>query len=146
MDIKGNQLDLLDNQIDTVTRGFQALTVSCARCHDHKFDAISTKDFYALYGVLASSRYAQADVGEAGKFVGELKKLVMQREELVRTPDGRSRREEAQISQPETRNPKPETFQSLLTSAATKDWFFSGAALHDARVQPGDPSYAPPHL
>src|SRR5690606_11870908 len=102
VDIKGNQLDLLDNQIDTVTRGFQALTVSCARCHDHKFDAISTKDFYALYGVLASSRYAQAEVGEAGKFAGELKKLLMQREELVRTPDGRSRREEAQISQPET--------------------------------------------
>jgi hypothetical protein len=138
VDIKGNQLDLLDNQIDTVTRGFQAMTVSCARCHDHKFDAISTKDFYALYGVLASSRYAQAEVGEAGKFAGELKKLVMQREELVRTPDGRSRREEAQISQPETRNPKPETFQSLLTSAPTKEWFFSGAALHDARVHPGD--------
>jgi hypothetical protein len=36
-------------------RGFQGLTVACARCHDHKFDPIPTKDYYSLYGVFASS-------------------------------------------------------------------------------------------
>ncbi|MFO1022525.1 MAG: PSD1 and planctomycete cytochrome C domain-containing protein [Planctomycetales bacterium] len=48
--------DILDNQIDTLSKTFQATTVACARCHDHKMDAVSTKDYYALLGVLRSSR------------------------------------------------------------------------------------------
>ncbi len=50
-----NVHDIIDDQIDTVTRGFLGLTVACARCHDHKYDPISTADYYALYGVFASS-------------------------------------------------------------------------------------------
>ena len=50
-----NPHDQIDDQIDTVTRGFLGLTVACARCHDHKYDAISIEDYYALYGVFASS-------------------------------------------------------------------------------------------
>ena len=50
------RFDALDNQIDTFTKAFQATTVSCARCHDHKFDAVSTRDYYALAGILESSR------------------------------------------------------------------------------------------
>ncbi|MEP7362414.1 MAG: PSD1 and planctomycete cytochrome C domain-containing protein [Acidobacteriota bacterium] len=48
--------DVVDNQIDTLTKSFQGLTVSCARCHDHKIDPIPTEDYYALYGILNSSR------------------------------------------------------------------------------------------
>ncbi len=51
-----------DNQIDTVTKAFLGLTVACARCHDHKFDAISQADFTALYGIFASSRPATIDL------------------------------------------------------------------------------------
>ena len=47
--------DVIDDRIDTVTRGFLGLTVSCARCHDHKYDAIPTADYYSLYGVFANS-------------------------------------------------------------------------------------------
>ncbi|MCA9171060.1 MAG: PSD1 domain-containing protein, partial [Planctomycetales bacterium] len=47
--------DTLDDQIDVITRGLMGLTVSCARCHDHKFDAIPTSDYYAIYATLASS-------------------------------------------------------------------------------------------
>ena len=43
-----------DERIDTVTRGFLGMTVACARCHDHKFDPISTKDYYSLQGIFAS--------------------------------------------------------------------------------------------
>ena len=50
-----NRHDTIDDQIDVVTRGLQGLTVSCARCHDHKFDKITTEDYYALYATLASS-------------------------------------------------------------------------------------------
>ena len=49
-----NQPDIIDDRIDVVTRGTMGLTVSCARCHDHKFDPIPTKDYYSLYGVFAS--------------------------------------------------------------------------------------------
>jgi hypothetical protein len=50
-----NIYDQIDDRIDTVTRGFLGLTVACARCHDHKYDAIPTADYYSLYGVFASS-------------------------------------------------------------------------------------------
>jgi hypothetical protein len=49
-----NQQDILDDRIDVVTRGLLGLTVSCARCHDHKFDPIPSRDYYSLYGVFAS--------------------------------------------------------------------------------------------
>ena len=48
-----------DDQIDVVTKAFLGLTVSCARCHNHKFDAISQKDYYALFGILSNGRPAQ---------------------------------------------------------------------------------------
>jgi hypothetical protein len=50
-----NVQDILDDRIDVVTRGLMGLTVSCARCHDHKFDPIPTQDYYSLYGIFASS-------------------------------------------------------------------------------------------
>ena len=48
--------DIINDRIDVTMRGLQGLTVSCARCHDHKFDPIPTKDYYSLYSVFASSR------------------------------------------------------------------------------------------
>ncbi len=50
-----SQNDIIDDRIDVVTRGLLGLTVSCARCHDHKFDPIPTRDYYSLHGVFASS-------------------------------------------------------------------------------------------
>lgn len=49
-----NTHDIIDDRIDVVTRGLMGLTVGCARCHDHKFDPIPTRDYYSLYGVFAS--------------------------------------------------------------------------------------------
>ncbi len=51
----GNKHDIIDDRIDVVTRGLLGLTVTCARCHDHKYDPIPTADYYSLYGVFASS-------------------------------------------------------------------------------------------
>ncbi len=48
-------MDNIDDQIDTVSRAFLGLTVSCARCHDHKFDPIPTTDYYALAGIFHST-------------------------------------------------------------------------------------------
>jgi len=49
-----NDNDVINDRIDVVTKGFLATTVACARCHDHKFDPIPTKDYYALHGIFAS--------------------------------------------------------------------------------------------
>jgi hypothetical protein len=50
-----NVHDIIDDRIDVVSRGLLGLTVTCARCHDHKFDPIPSADYYSLYGVFASS-------------------------------------------------------------------------------------------
>ena len=49
------KMDNMDDQIDTVTRSTMALTVSCARCHDHKFDPIPTRDYYSLASIFSST-------------------------------------------------------------------------------------------
>lgn len=54
------EMDNVDEQIDTVSRAVLGLTVSCARCHDHKFDPISTHDYYALAGIFTSTDYQDA--------------------------------------------------------------------------------------
>ena len=56
VDVKGDEAGRIDNQIDVFGKTFQGLTIACARCHDHKFDAISAADYYGLSGFLQSSR------------------------------------------------------------------------------------------
>jgi hypothetical protein len=58
-DRTGSANDIINDRIDTVTKGFLALTVACARCHDHKFDPIPTKDYYALHGIFNSIKEPQ---------------------------------------------------------------------------------------
>ena len=55
-----------DNQVDVVSKAFLGLTVSCARCHNHKFDAISQDDYTALFGVFANAQPATVDVRAPG--------------------------------------------------------------------------------
>jgi mono/diheme cytochrome c family protein len=57
------KFDQLDDRIDTLSRGVLGLTVACARCHDHKFDPIPTRDYYALAGVFASTDYVDFPLG-----------------------------------------------------------------------------------
>jgi len=59
--------DAWDERVDAVSRGLLGMTVACARCHDHKFDPILTKDYYALAGVFASTTAAPRPVAELDK-------------------------------------------------------------------------------
>ena len=73
-DVLKNEADITDNQIDVFGKSFLGLTIACARCHDHKFDAISTADYYSLTAYIQSScrqihpldpeRKIEASVGE----------------------------------------------------------------------------------
>lgn len=62
-----HQADRMDNQIDVMGKSFLGLTLGCARCHDHKFDAIATKDVYSLWGFVQSSRMQHAALDPHGK-------------------------------------------------------------------------------
>lgn len=50
------KMDVVDEQLDVTTRAFMAVTVACARCHDHKFDPIPTEDYYSLAGIFYSTQ------------------------------------------------------------------------------------------
>ena len=82
--------DQYDDRIDTLSRGFLGLTVACARCHDHKFDPISQKDYYGLAGIFASTAYIEVPVNtpnaaESGKADrgGDRQKLIQAKTEEV---------------------------------------------------------------
>jgi hypothetical protein len=55
-DKKQLRMDVVDEQLDTIGRAVLAQTIACARCHDHKFDPIPTKDYYALAGILRNTK------------------------------------------------------------------------------------------
>lgn len=65
VDIRKDETDRMDNRLDVMSKTFLGLTVACARCHDHKFDAISQRDYYALTGYLISGSYRQVRVQTA---------------------------------------------------------------------------------
>jgi hypothetical protein len=80
--------DIIDDRIDVVCRGMMGLTVTCARCHDHKFDPIPSRDYYSLYGVFASSTEpvqepllgTEASGKERDEYLAEHKKRVEERD------------------------------------------------------------------
>ncbi len=58
VDVRQDEADRIDNIIDVTSKTFLGVTVACARCHDHKFDPIPTTDYYSLYGIFESTRFA----------------------------------------------------------------------------------------
>jgi hypothetical protein len=60
VDIRQDEADRIDNMLDVASKTFLGMTLACARCHDHKFDAISQRDYYSMAGFLQSSTYRQA--------------------------------------------------------------------------------------
>jgi hypothetical protein len=139
VDVRFDQADRLDNQVDVFAKTFLGLTVACARCHDHKFDAISTRDYYALYGYLESSRYDRAFIDDPEPLrakIRELKEIQQQILTLVPGAGGVS-----PLSAPALRGltpPAPNT--SLIAdfgNGAFKNWFVSGEAFGDGPSKPG---------
>lgn len=66
-DALDEKVRFIDDQINTFSKAFLGLTVSCARCHDHKFDAISQKDYYALFGIMSSCRPGRSAIETSEK-------------------------------------------------------------------------------
>ena len=75
VDIRGDECNRVHNQIDVYSKAFLGMTMGCARCHDHKFDAISTEDYYAFAGILQSSGYHLKDMADPAAQDDAYKKL-----------------------------------------------------------------------
>jgi cytochrome c553 len=156
-----NVQDILDDRIDVTTRGLMGLTVSCARCHDHKFDPIPTADYYALYGVFASSVEPSVppllgpppETEEYRKFEVELKRREAEFETFVastyhRLIDGAKRRAGEYLLAAHAAKDKPKTDEFMLIAdghdlnpAMIARW----RAVLDRTRRQHDPVFAPWH-
>ncbi len=78
--------DELDDKLDVVTRGMLGLTVACARCHDHKFDPIPTRDYYSLAGIFNGGQMTQAPLAtpDVVKTYDDAQKLVKEQDDKVK--------------------------------------------------------------
>lgn len=83
IDRKKRMADIVDDQIDTIGRSFLGLTLACARCHDHKFDPLTTADYYALAGIFYSS-HVISDAGYLSHGTKRLRIPLVSQDEVER--------------------------------------------------------------
>lgn len=158
----GVNRDIMDDRIDVVTRGTLGLTVSCARCHDHKYDPIPTADYYSLYGVFNSCEEqlvriddaagADDDAGDEA-FEAELQKRITTLQQKMKasreesSKRARSRVRDYLYAQTELHKYPPNGFDQIfettdLLPAFVRRW---EAYLRNANRQQ-DPVFVPWHL
>ncbi len=142
VDSRADQADRIDNQIDVFGKTFLGLTLACARCHDHKFDAVPTRDYYALAGYLQSSRQDRAFLDDPATRAPALRRMrdtVRQIQALV--PDAAKPAAPAFDAGPGT------VFADFARGDWSK-WFTTGEAFGDGPTRRGDvvvqPGASPP--
>ncbi len=81
------RFDVIDEQLDTIGKGILGQTLGCARCHDHKFDPIPQRDYYAMAGILASTRTLANYTDNVARWIDEPLPLAAGLEEKVRAHD-----------------------------------------------------------
>ncbi len=87
VDVRAEEADRMDNQLDVLGKTFFALTLSCARCHEHKFDPLTLEEYYALCGYLQSSRrhlFPLSDERVRQRLARKLRQLEHHRQRLLR--------------------------------------------------------------
>jgi hypothetical protein len=129
VDLKEDGASKIDNQVDVLAKTFLGLTVACARCHDHKFDAITTKDYYAFNGIMASSRHTLAFLDPPSKFGPKIAELEAIREQVSSRYQG--------LAQP--KKPKEDASADIVFedfNGKTFDgWFVNGDAFGQGPTQ-----------
>ena len=107
------EMDIIDEQIDVIGQAFLGLTIACARCHDHKFDPISTADYYALAGILKSTKSMQS-----------FKVVAKYHEHVLATPE----QIQAQADLNQSKQVLQKELDALVTAANTELLKATGAA------------------
>lgn len=92
--------ETLDDRLDTLSRGFMAITVACARCHDHKFDPIPHKDYYSLAGVFNNSAINQFPLvgDEVVKSYRDAQKAINDQQKMINDLKNLARKEKRNLS------------------------------------------------
>ena len=131
----------VDNQIDVLSKTFLAQTVACARCHDHKFDAISTEDYYALAGYLQSTRHQYASIDPPERIEGRVLELQAIRDAIVELvgPAGTSLCQEGAPAS----NREGEEIFANFEGESFGDWTASGPAFGERPTRDGDLRVSP---
>ncbi|MGI9244677.1 MAG: DUF1549 domain-containing protein [Verrucomicrobiales bacterium] len=149
-------MEIVDEQVDTVGRAFMAMTLGCARCHDHMFDPISARDYYALAGIFHStktvehanvSKWLMADlppVTPVEKHAAGVQAVYRKRLEMCREKIAEAERELAEIAAPEmTLGVIDDADEGAVAiegkwvgSTSVKNWVGSGY-LHDGDGEAG---------
>lgn len=80
VDVRKDEADRIDNMVDVTSKAFLGLTVSCARCHDHKFDPISAADYYAMYGIMESTRFSPLPTGQTAQKKKNIEEIIQLKE------------------------------------------------------------------
>ena len=73
--INGVREEMIDNKIDAFSKAFLSMTIACARCHNHKLDAVSQRDYYALAGVFMTPRWTARSVEAPGRHQATIQEL-----------------------------------------------------------------------
>jgi hypothetical protein len=132
VDLKEDGASKFDNQIDVMGKAFLGLTIACARCHDHKFDAITTKDYYALNGILSSSRHTLAFLDPPSKFAPkrlELEEIRRKVGDLCGAGITTGRAKDAD---------SPDIVFESFDGPTYEGWFVNGDAFGRGPTKPGD--------
>ena len=82
VDVARDEADRIDNQIDVLSKAFLGVTASCARCHDHKFDAISQADYYGLSAHLKRARRAVVELDPHGRIAAAREEALAARQAM----------------------------------------------------------------
>ncbi len=131
VDIRQDECDRMDNRLDVMSKTFLGMTVACARCHDHKFDAISQRDYYALAGFLLSSTYRQVPFTEMEKH----REIAAQLAQLRSTEQAKLLQAAAQALRPGLER----MAENLLATPPSAAW---SNALQQAKGSPDHPLHA----
>ncbi len=127
-DVQKHEADIIDNQIDVLSKTFLGLTVSCARCHDHKFDAISAEDYYALSAYSQSSvrqNYPQDTDGRIAADTKTIRQLLADASEEAKAN-----------ADTETSIPDADCFVDFHGDALPKGWSTTGLAFEPIGDKP----------
>ncbi len=125
LDFNGIHQEMIDNKIDAFSKAFLAMTVACARCHDHKLDAISQTDYYALAGMFMTPRWTARDIAAPAKEAEAIAELKRIRNEI-----------RGKLAQAWTRHARGEVFQA----AGLRNWALQRrSSLTSAKIE--DVSY-----